>query len=167
MAETAFFDRLVDFLADSSIRYGWFPKRMVVMPDHLHLIAHDSINAGTLGKWVKAMKAVSAGVREGDIGEGESLRIPRSWLWQDGFHDHRFRSSESESRKWECICMNPVRAGLVERPEQWPFGGEFVYEANGKARFVPGMPPLLERVVLIPDDRAPGEGTRPTVKRAS
>ena len=56
----------------------------------------------------------------------EFTRIKRSWRWQDGFHDHKFRTPESESRKWEYVCLNPVRYGLVKRPEEWPFGGEIL-----------------------------------------
>ena len=58
-------------------------------------------------------------------GEHEFTRIERAWRWQDGFHDHKFRTTESESRKWDYICLNPVRCGLVKRPEEWPFAARF------------------------------------------
>lgn len=43
--------------------------------------------------------------------------------WQDGFFDHVLRSSESYSEKWNYVRMNPVRAGLVNNAEDWPFSG--------------------------------------------
>jgi hypothetical protein len=34
------------------------------------------------------------------------------------------RSGESYSQKWDYVRENPVRGGLVERAEDWPFAGE-------------------------------------------
>jgi len=40
--------------------------------------------------------------------------------WQENFFDHRIRS-ETDSHKGEYILQNPVRAGLVEKAEDWPW----------------------------------------------
>ena len=93
----------------------------------------------------------------------EFTRIARPWRWQDGYHDHKFRTPESESRKWEYVCLNPVRYGLVNRPEEWPYGGEIFYDDAGGPRLVRGTPPLLETGMLMAEDgKAPGQGTQPT-----
>jgi hypothetical protein len=97
-------------------------------------------------------------------------RIPRSWHWQTGFHDHKFRTPESEARKWEYVCLNPVRYHLVTRPEEWPYGGEIFCDDAAGPRVVPGTPPLLETGILIEKDATPRQGrseppragTRPT-----
>jgi len=34
------------------------------------------------------------------------------------------RSVESYSQKWDCVRENPVRAGLVETSDEWPWQGE-------------------------------------------
>lgn len=198
------FERLVAFLLDSPPRYHWFGRRFVIMPDHIHLIAHMGHESVRLGQWMKALKAVVGGLkrreerpvgtpglqapdaasgdaaynatRPTDVGgvppQGatphEFTRIKRAWRWQDGYHDHKFRTPESETRKWEYVCLNPVRAGLVKRPEEWPFGGEIFYDEAGGPRLVRGTPPLLESGMLIeetPVEGTPGtprEGTRPT-----
>lgn len=56
------------------------------------------------------------------------LRAIKAWLakafeikWQRDFFDHRVRSWESCEEKAEYIKMNPVRANLVNRAEDWPF----------------------------------------------
>jgi hypothetical protein len=59
----AMFERFVAFLLDSPGRYHWFGRRFVIMPDHLHLIAHMGFDAVRLGHWVKAMKAVVGGLK--------------------------------------------------------------------------------------------------------
>ena len=179
------FERLVAFLLDSPTRYQWFGRRFVVMPDHIHLIAHQGHDAIRLGQWIKALKAVVGGLRPREErpvrapglqdatdvgrvsshGDHEFTRVQRAWRWQDGYHDHKFRTPESESRKWEYVCLNPVRAGLVKRPEEWPFGGEIFYDDAGGPRLVRGTPPLLETGMLIEENdggTTPREGTRPT-----
>jgi REP element-mobilizing transposase RayT len=179
------FQRLAAFLLDSPNRYHWFGRRFVVMPDHIHLIAHMGHDATRLGHWIKALKAVVGGLkrREGICDDGrpvgtpglqgaapsdvgrvpshggavashgkpphEFTRIKRAWRWQNGYHDHKFRTPESESRKWEYVCLNPVRYGLVKRPEEWPYGGEIFYDDAAGPRLVRGTPPLLKSGMLI------------------
>ena len=187
------FERFVAFLLDSPTRYHWFGRRFVVMPDHIHLIAHMGHDAVRLGQWIKALKAVVGGLerrKTPDAASGDAAykatpsaavgpvpppgvckpaheftRIKRAWRWQDGYHDHKFRTPESETRKWEYMCLNPVRAKLVARPEQWPFGGEIFYDEAGGPRLVRGTPPLLETGMLIEEEdggTTPRGGTRPT-----
>ena len=40
--------------------------------------------------------------------------------WQKGFFDHRLRHDESFEEKAQYIRMNPVRAGMARRSEEWP-----------------------------------------------
>jgi REP element-mobilizing transposase RayT len=188
------FQRLAGFLLDSPQRYGWFGRRFVIMADHIHLIARTGYGADPLGRWIKALKAVVGGLERqercppsspgGPVGpvpspglqagvrSGELARIRRSWRWQDGYHDHKFRTPESGSHKWEYVCLNPVRYGLVKRPENWPLGGEILHDNAGHPpvgpvpppggpRLVRGTPPLLKTGVLVGPE-PPGEGTRPT-----
>ena len=42
-------------------------------------------------------------------------------VWQRDFFDHRLRDAESAAEKAAYIRDNPVRAGLVPRPEDWPY----------------------------------------------
>ena len=104
-------DRIRRFVSDSFDRYGVFIDCYVLMPDHAHfIVTFSSLSETTVGSWVKAFKAVIA---------------KREFKWQAGFFDHVLRSDESRSEKWEYIRMNPVRAGLVERAEEWPYAQRF------------------------------------------
>jgi len=40
---------------------------------------------------------------------------------QKDFFEHRLRSDESAQEKSDYILVNPVRAGLVPKPEDWPY----------------------------------------------
>jgi REP element-mobilizing transposase RayT len=176
------FQRLVGFLLESPLRYQWFGHRFVVMPDHIHLIAHQGHNALRLGEWIKALKAVVGGLQPRQNGAvtpvgrpasagspgvpsaatvHERARLKRAWRWQSGFHDHKFRTRESEARKWEYVCLNPVRYKLVARPEQWSYGGEIFYDPVGGPHLVRGTPPLLESRLFIEEEETPeqDEGT--------
>ena len=70
----------------------------------------------------------SSGVhcRPGDL-TGRRLH----WSWQAGYFDHVLRNDESEMEKWNYVLMNPVRARLVERAEDWPYGNEIIHDENG------------------------------------
>ena len=43
-----------------------------------------------------------------------------NWMQRD-FFEHRLRQEEGGRQKADHILENPVRAGLVERTEDWPF----------------------------------------------
>jgi putative transposase len=47
-----------------------------------------------------------------------------SAFWQPGFVDRLLRNDENYAEKWDYVWRNPVRAGLVNQPEQWPYQGE-------------------------------------------
>jgi REP element-mobilizing transposase RayT len=92
--------------------------RYVLMPDHVHMFAALPPEGMTLTKWVQALRSV-IGKRLLELG----FEKPH---WQEGFFDHLLRSQESYSQKWDYVRMNPVRAGLCDMPEQWPYQGEIV-----------------------------------------
>jgi REP element-mobilizing transposase RayT len=98
--------------------------RYVLMPDHVHLFVRGGRNF-TLSSWIGGLKrAISAAL----LKEAEAIRLPlqKRSLWQPGFFDHILRSEESYAEKWNYIRDNPVRSGLVESADDWPYQGEIV-----------------------------------------
>ena len=83
------------------------------MPDHLHLVATPGDAAVSLERWVAYWKSLYS---------REHARTGEAW--QPACWDRRLRSGESYDEKWEYIRNNPVRAGLVAQPEDWPYAGE-------------------------------------------
>jgi putative transposase len=113
LANDACHEALRAYAERGSDDFGVAMGRYVIMPDHVHLFVAipDDMD---LGRWVKGLKRA--------IGKALSRRR----LWQPGFFDHLLRSDESYEQKWEYVRLNPVRAGLVSREEDWPYQGEVV-----------------------------------------
>jgi REP element-mobilizing transposase RayT len=102
-------------------RHGWRVGRYVVMPDHVHFFAAPVAGARALemfvGSWKQwTAKAVLFRIRE------------TSPFWQRRFFDHVLRSRQSYAEKWEYVRQNPVRAGLVAAPEEWPYAGHVHFD---------------------------------------
>ena len=74
------------------------------MPDHVHLLVTMS-PAFDLAKTISSWKQWLA----------RHHRIE----WQRNFFDHRVRNERGEDDKGLYILGNPVRAGFVEKAEDW------------------------------------------------
>ena len=42
-------------------------------------------------------------------------------IWQKGYNEHRIRDADEYAQHVEYVWMNPVKAGLVEQPEEFPY----------------------------------------------
>jgi hypothetical protein len=60
-------------------------------------------------KAVKEGSTIGVNVRRREVGE----------LWQERFFDRALRTVKEYHEKVEYIHLNPVRRGLVKRPEDW------------------------------------------------
>lgn len=97
-------------LESVKFRHGkgdWFVHLFLLMPDHLHALLSFPANGKGLHRAVSSWKSWTA-KRTGVV-------------WQRDFFEHRLRADESFDEKAAYIRMNPVRLGLVHRPEDWPW----------------------------------------------
>ena len=92
---------------------AWLVGRYVVMPDHIHQFASLGDLDLPLDNWVRYWKSQFS----------KRFGKPRC-QWQTDQWDTRLRSRESYDARWEYVRGNPVRHGLADRPEDWPFQGE-------------------------------------------
>jgi putative transposase len=107
-----------DFSRSSNQRRGIAVGRFVIMPDHVHFFVRMPPDL-RLSSWVGLLKQkLSIAI----CSAGDSIKP----IWQRGFFDHVLRNSESYAEKWAYVWSNPVRAGLVEKAESWPYSGEIV-----------------------------------------
>ena len=84
----------------------------VVMPDHFHALLMPTGGA-LLPDIMKSLKGYSAR-------EIQRARGAHGPLWQDGYYERAVRGPKDAWSAKAYIENNPVRAGLVESPEQYP-----------------------------------------------
>lgn len=87
----------------------WRILCLVLMPDHIHFLAAPLDRAESVSaffRWFKRWFAES---------------YPMDGKWQQGGFDRLLRNDENAQEKWIYIRENPVRSGLVEDWQQWPY----------------------------------------------
>jgi putative transposase len=96
----------------------------VIMPDHLHLLV--ALPATVTIE--KAMQRIKGGFSYRLRNEGRF----QGEVWQHGFSEVRVDDRQSWLKYREYIRQNPVKAGLVDSPQQYPYS--YTYLAGKKCR---------------------------------
>ena len=88
----------------------------VVMPDHVHAVVQPRHGA-TIGEVVKFFKRVSGNAirKLGHTGR----------TWEARFYDRVIRGDLELTNAIRYTHWNPVKAGLCEDPEDWPWSSAF------------------------------------------
>jgi REP element-mobilizing transposase RayT len=85
----------------------------VIMPDHVHALLIPR-TPHTISQIMQTIKGYSAR-RINQVLETHGT------VWQQSFHDRVIRNEEQLAAAVAYIETNPVKAGLVERPTDYPF----------------------------------------------
>lgn len=110
----------------------------VIMPDHIHWIMHPSSEdferfvreeqaKGNRSKYGHEPERFYLGKILGDYKRhtahviNELCDAPYAQVWQEGFRDDALRSPAAIRAAAQYVISNPVKAGLVERPEDYPY----------------------------------------------
>ena len=88
----------------------------VIMPDHVHLLF--TALRDTDG-WTFALPEILRAIKGSSARSINRLAGRRGLLWQDESFDHVLRGNESLRETIEYIRQNPVRRGLVTKPEAY------------------------------------------------
>jgi len=109
---------LVCSLSEQALKHSFNVHAYCFMPDHCHFLLAGLNPNARLSPAVRAFK-------------GQSTVLLRRFgfhaVWQKGFHDHVIRNSDDLSSSMAYILENPVKAGLVKHPQDWPLSGSFVF----------------------------------------
>jgi putative transposase len=97
----------------------------VVMANHVHVLIHPHVDPSRLLKSLKGATAREANKLLGRTGES---------FWQKESHDHWVRDQAEFERIRLYIENNPVKAGLVKAPEQYPWSSASVEKSLDAAR---------------------------------
>ena len=93
----------------------------VVMPEHVHLLVSEPERA-TLSRTIQSLKQSVSQKLNGHHGH----------FWQARYYDFNVFTTEKRVEKLKYIHRNPVKRGLVELPEQWPWSS-YRHYAMGEA----------------------------------
>ncbi|MGA2277013.1 MAG: transposase [Terracidiphilus sp.] len=109
---------LIDVLRSLVAEHKFKVQDFVVMPDHLHLLMTVDLEM-TIEKAMQLIKgrfSYRLSHEFGYLGE----------VWQRGLSEIQVLGKESFMQHRSYIAMNPVKAGLVESPDQYPYCFEFL-----------------------------------------
>jgi putative transposase len=98
-------------------RYLFVVGGYVVMPEHVHLLVNEP-QRGLLSRAVQAFKL------------SVSLRSRERPFWQAHYYDFNISSHEKFVEKLRYIHRNPVRRGLVAKPEDWKWSSFRHYQTG-------------------------------------
>ena len=93
----------------------------VVLPDHLHCVWTLPGGDGDFStRWRLIKSRFSRALPEGQLRASHIARQERG-IWQRRFWEHHIRDAGDLAAHVRHCWFNPVRHGLVERPEDWPY----------------------------------------------
>ena len=102
-------------------RYGFVVAGYVLMPEHVHLLVGEPRVASlAIALQVLKQKTSRRLKRPGEI-----------HFWQRRYYDFNVHSDSKRVEKLRYMHRNPVRRGLVAKPEDWPWSS-FLHCATGK-----------------------------------
>jgi REP-associated tyrosine transposase len=109
---------LIDVLRSLVAEHKFTLHDFVIMPDHLHLLltVSDGMTIEKAMQLIKGRFSRRLSQEQKYLGE----------VWQRGFTDSQVLNHESFLQHQAYIAMNPVKAGLADSPEQYPFCYRFL-----------------------------------------
>lgn len=92
-------------------RYELVAAGYVLMPEHVHLLLAEP-RVSTLSVVLQVLKQETS----------KKLKQPgTAQFWQRSYYDVNLWTDKKRVEKLRYIHRNPVRRGLVEKPEDWPW----------------------------------------------
>lgn len=124
--------------------HGFVLTAWVFLPDHWHAIFYPR-HPLTISRVMEAIK------------DGATKRINRrrrelGMLWQPRFFDRALRTVREYNEKVEYIHLNPVRAGLASRAEEWPWSSVHDYMGSVERPVATPSGLQIDRVLLPADE---------------
>ena len=103
-----------DHFLRASKKHGFADIAHTYMPDHVHALVEGERDDADFIKWLDLWRQLT-----GFYWRKRTARF----LWEEGYWDYTLRDDDSVLGIASYIVWNPVRAGLVPRPELYPFTG--------------------------------------------
>ncbi len=114
-------DRLRDAVRKTRAERPFRIDAWVVLPDHLHAVwTLPEGDADFSTRWRLIKARFSRGLPAGPRRPSDLAREERA-IWQRRFWEHHVRGAADLAACTRYCHMNPVKHGLSETPEAWPF----------------------------------------------
>jgi len=139
------FSILADVVRERRKKHRFLLTAWVFLPDHWHAIIFPR-SPLTISRVMECIKV--SGTRLINAGRGE-----RGVLLQGRFFDRALRTVKEYNEKVAYIHWNPVKAGLVKRPEDWKWSSIHDYTGTVKAPSGKGSPIPIDRIMMPSDER--------------
>jgi REP element-mobilizing transposase RayT len=91
------------------------------MPNHLHLLIEGQTDYANMKNFVSVFKQKSGYYYR---------RQFRKRLWQINYYEHILRKEEVTEKVMNYIFNNPVRKGIVDEWNKYPFLGSFALDVK-------------------------------------
>jgi putative transposase len=114
-------DTLLPILEQTRKQQGLSIAAYVLMPEHIHLLTNEPTK-DTLATFLQIFKQLSA---------RQLKSTNQKQFWQRRYHDFNVSSIEKYIEKVQYIHRNPVKRGLVSRPEDYRWSS-FNHYATGE-----------------------------------
>lgn len=123
-------------IQETRLKYPFSIDAWVLMPDHLHCIWRLPEGDGDYSKrWSLIKRSVSITCADSYKKQkwlnGSKKKHRESTLWQRRFWEHQLRDQQDFNRHLDYIHYNPVKHGLCERADAWPYSTLHRYIKNG------------------------------------
>jgi putative transposase len=103
------------------VRYGFVVAGYVLMPEHIHLLVGEP-RRSSLSVALQVLKQQTSR----KLKQRGAIQF-----WQRRYYDFNVHNEETRVEKLRYMHRNPVKRGLVEKPEDWPWSS-FRHYAMGQ-----------------------------------
>ena len=143
--QDADFRILARVISARRIEHEFLLTAWVVPPDHWHAVMGM--------RYPKTISLVMESIKVSSTRQINSKRKEAGRLWQGRFFDRALRTVKEYNRAVEYIHLNPVRRGLVAKPEDWFWSSVREYSGSlqdetTRHTFLP-----IGRILLPSDER--------------
>ncbi|MFG0292216.1 MAG: transposase [Phycisphaerales bacterium JB050] len=126
--------------------YAW-----VIMPNHVHMLLRPDLPDHPVANILKRIKQTTARTIIAEWRSRDARVIPKitdsrgdTHFWQrGGGYDRNIISKEEFLEKLNYIHLNPVRAELVKRPEDWKWSSAAAFCGHPRPGFKPDSLPRM------------------------
>jgi len=104
-------------ILEAKKKYGYVLHNFCIMPNHIHLLITPAknTNLSRIMQWIKTKSAKIWNQKHETSGH----------LWGERFFSRIIKDIDDFSTVFNYIDRNPVKAGLVNNPQEWRYSGAF------------------------------------------